>query len=309
MLASNSCAANSYKGVPPSGNDNSNSKSAHISKFVSKRKCLVPPGGELNAEQQLPPKKKCTSLQASTDQPADDPDQGQRDQPHDHILHSKQHPENTDYASSHHRHCMVMSNHTELSTEELQNKWGRPKRQSQLWVDSLPDSGNLTANRRQLHDELQSRVAGVQSKQQTLCTAEHKMSANRSSKMSAHVPAQPACLGNRQVNNQVDSNGERAPVQDVVMLEPQPEAQLRSPVTSQALSVHLDAQVAVNVSSDKLQVEARPDAAPVHYSGIASNGAALAVSSPATVTFAQQSMMAGLMYHFAATKGPSWLFG
>ena len=217
---------------------------------------------------------------------------------------------------------MVMSKHTELQhllTEELQTSLGRLKRLSQYGVNSLPDRGQkLMARSQQLQDELHSRMARVQSKQQSLCTREHNMSADPSSKMTAPVAAELGDVGNNQDDNQMDSNAERAPVQDSVMLEPQSEAQLRSPLTSQGLSVHLDVAEAVDVFSDDIQVEASPDVAPVRGSetagtsaAIAGTSAALAVSPPAAYTMnaAQQSMLAGLIYHFAATKGPSWLFG
>ena len=328
MLPSNSCGPNSHKGVPPIPNSNSNT--VHGLKSFPKRSCLELSGSELSAEQQLPAKKTCTPLHASTDKSVDEQDQARTDsqtgQPHEDILESQQHSEHTNNTSSHHRPCMVMSKHTELqhlTREELQMSLGRLKRlnHDQYGVNALPDRGQkLMARSQQLQNELHSRMAGVQSTQRSLCTRERNMSADPSSKMTAPVPAELGDVGNNQDNNQMGSNAERAPVQDSVMLEPQSEAQLRSPLTSQGLSVHLDVAEAVDVHvfSDDIQVEASPDVAPVRGSetagtsaAIAGTSAALVVSPPAAYTMnaAQQSMMAGLIYHFAATKGPSWLFG
>ena len=316
MLPCDGCAPNGYEGVPPSSDSNSNSKITHRHEPVSER--LELPHGELDAEVQLPPKrKKCTPLPASTDQPVDAKDQvlidPQTDQPHDHVLHSKQHPEHTDQANSRNRRCKeiskMMSKHAELwqpSTEELRSKLRRLSRLNQLCMKALPDGGQkLMAMRHQLQDEVDSRVAGMQSKQPSLCAGEHNRLARPSSQSTAPAPTSLACHG----KNLVDMSGPRACVCNVHMVNPQSEAQLvHSPLTSQTLSVQPELQEASEVLSEQNQVELGSDATPCQSSDQAGSSAAVAVSPPAFVTQAQHNMIAGLVYHFAARKGPSWLF-
>ena len=318
MLSCNSCAPNSYKGVPPSSNSNSNSKTTHRQKPASKRLHLALPCSELDAEVQLPPKrKKCTPLPASTHQPLHAEDQvltgPQTDQPHDHILHSKQHPEHTDHANSHYRPCkengVMMSKHAELqhpSTEELRSKLRRLSRLNQSCMKSLPDGGQkLITMRQQLQDELDNRVAGLQSKQPSLCAEEHHRLAKPSSQTTAPAPTSLACHG----KNLVDLSGPRAHVCSVHIVKPQSEAQLvGSPLTAQTPSFRPEIWEASEVLSEQNQVEFGSDATPGHVSDQAGNSATLTVSPPAIVTQAQHNMVAGLIYHFAARKGPSWLF-
>ena len=256
-------------------------------------------------------------LPASVDQPVDEEDQiltdPQTDQPHDHICHIQQHPEHTDNANSHHRPCkensMMMSKHAELrhlSTEELQNKLCRLSRLNQLCMNSLPDGGQkLMATCHQLQNELDSRVAGMQSNQPSLCAQEHDGLTKPRSHMTE--PTHTSLAGHGK--NLVDVNGPKAHVWSVPMVKPQSEAQLVScPLISLTVSVQPGLQEALGVLSKKNQVESCLDATTGQITGQADSSAAITVSSPTVVTYTQHSMIAGLIYHFAARKGPSWLF-
>ena len=314
MLPSNSCVHNSHTGAPPSRDRNS--KTTHRPKPVPERLHLELPPGKLDAEQQLPPKrKKCTLLPAATNQPIHEEDKvltdSQTDQTHDQALQSQQHPEHTDKANSHYRPCketsVMMRKHAELrhlSTEELQNKLCRLTRLTQLCMTSLPDGGQkVMATCHQLQDELDSRVAGMHSKQTSLCADEHNRLAKPSSQTTAPTPMPPACHG----KNLVDVADPEAHVWNVPMVEPQYEAQLvSSPLTSLKVGVQPGLQEASKVLSEKNQVESCLDATLGQSSDQA--GSSAAVSSPAVITYAQHCMIAGLMYHFAARRGPSWLF-
>lgn len=280
----------------------SNSKIVHKPEPVLKRQPSELPDDDLK---QLPLKrKKCTLLPASTEQPANHQHQAlpdpQTDQAHNLGVSNKQHPGQMDSASSHSRPseqaCVLRSKRTELdelSTEELQKQLCRLNRLGQLCASSVSDgSKELVTRYQQLQIELHSRLAGWHT--QGTCTDCHKRLPRPNSQTTTSISAQLASSGN--IQRKLDRS--MAQKTDMAMSKPQSEAQpVSSPLT------------ALNVQSELLfgevQVEACQGAArcpnPVH-------AGSSALLPPAAMTHAQQSVMAGLICQFAATKGPSWLF-
>lgn len=235
---------------------------------------------------------------ASIDQHVNDKEHAltdpQTDRGHDHGLHIRQPPENTCHAGSHHRPCEetnVMSRklkYKELTTEELQNKLGRLRWAAQTW--SLSDGGQKAmAECHLIEDELEFRMAEEQSKQQG-SSPDQCIRLTDPGSLSAPAPARSACHG----NSKVGLSGQGPQSQIMATVEPQSETQPVSFVQAQSTQSEL------KEASQGLVETVQADAAPVQGSDHAGTSAAI-------TSYAQQSMIAGLIYHFAATKGPSWL--
>lgn len=234
---------------------------------------------------------------ASTDQHVNDKDPAltdlQTDRSQDHGLHIRQ--QHLHHAGSHHRPCKashVMSRklkYQALTTEELQGKLGRLRWVLQTCVNSLGDGGlKIMAECHQVEDELECRMAEEQSKQQG-SSPDHSSRLADPGSPNAPAPAQPACRG----NSTGGLSGHGPQVQDVTMVEPQSETQAVS--FAQAQSIQSEAEEASQALSGRVQAPVQDS----HHAGV--------IAAPAAITYAQQSIIAGLIYHFAATKGPSWL--